>query len=121
MANLTKEERERRAVADDAANPRVPVSPVSTERDEPTTDAAGGLPVGTPGTVDPLPAEKRVVENLEAAKKVPSFPVRLKRGYYPMDGGAKLSEGKEIELPIEEARRLIEAGIAVRNDEVRPV
>lgn len=119
MANITRAEREARLAADNAANPREPVSPVSDLRDEPTTDAAGGFPVGTPGTFEPSPAQDPVAAAKavqEAASHVPMFPVRITRGYWPMDGGAKLTEGKEIELPIEEARRLIESGGAVRND-----
>lgn len=119
MANITKAEREARLAADNAANPREPSSPVSDLREEPTTDAAAGFPVGTPGTFDPVPAEDPVAAAKvvkEAAARVPMFPVRIIRGYYPVDGSGKLKEGQEVELPIEEARRLIESGAAVRND-----
>lgn len=55
------------------------------------------------------------------------FPVRLLRSYVPMaeyhvEGelpdtlGGKLLVGTEVDLPLEEARSLIERGIAVRND-----
>ncbi len=119
MAKLTKAEREARLAADNAANPREPVSPVSELRDEPKTDAAAGFPIGTPGTFDPLPSQDPVAAvkaQQEAANRVPMFPVRIIRGYTPLDGSAKLKEGAEVELPIEEARRLIESGAAVRND-----
>lgn len=119
MANITKAEREAREAALLATNPREPVDPVSELRDEPTTDAAAGFPVGTPGTADPTPASdpvKAAKAIQEASARIPMFPVKMKRGYYPVDGSAKLKEGEEVELPIEEARRLIESGIAVRAD-----
>ena len=46
-----------------------------------------------------------------------SLPVRLLRNYRP-DGDTteKQAAGKELELPIKEARRVIGLGIAERND-----
>jgi hypothetical protein len=56
------------------------------------------------------------------------FPVLLKRGYFPCDPnwpkdvmtGApqKAKAGEKIELPIDEARTIIKAGIAERADEI---
>ncbi len=119
MANISKDERERRASVLETSNPREPTPPTSDQRDEPITDAAGGFPTGTPGTAEPSPLTdpvKKAELVAKAAAYVPMFPVILKRGYYPMDGSAKLAEGKKVELPIEEARRLIESGIAARAD-----
>ncbi len=118
MAGLTREERARRAAEEavelDARNPRMPVSPVFEEADEPKTPAATALPVGTPGTVDPLPvAHPPVVEH---KNEVVLFPVRILRGYWPKDGSGKLEPDSEVELPIAEARFLIESGIAERAD-----
>lgn len=122
MANITKEERERRAnninenaLSPDNGNPRVPVYPVR-EGAEPITPAAGAYAVGTPGTAEPESVEKVEAIKHEAAARVPTFPVKFKRGYFPKDGGAKITEGTERELPIEEARYVIEAGIADRAD-----
>ncbi len=118
MANISKEERARReaqaAVELDARNPRMPVSPVFEEADEPVTPAATALPVGTPGTVDPLPTATPPA--VEHKNQVVMFPVRILRGYWPMDGGKKLEPDTEVELPIAEARHLIESGIAERAD-----
>jgi hypothetical protein len=57
------------------------------------------------------------------------FPVRLKRGYVPLDNPAfpkdpagntrKIPAGPDpVNLPIEEARKLIKMGIAERADEI---
>jgi hypothetical protein len=120
MANITKEERERRkaeeAVQLAAQNPRLPVSPVVDDAPEPKTDAATALPPGTPGTVDPLPYIPPPVVSHE--QPIVMFPVRILRGYYPLDGSKKLEPDTEVELPISEARHLIESGIAVRADEL---
>lgn len=43
--------------------------------------------------------------------------VRLKHGYRPASGTSKEPEGSVIELPIEEARRIVKLGIAERADE----
>lgn len=124
MAGISNEERARRKAAeagDDAftvspTNPRIPVSPVHPDAPEPITPAATALPVGTPGTVDPLPPEEVERVRREAAK-IPTFPVRILRGYFPKDGGEKLEPSDEaVELPIAEARYLIESGIAERAD-----
>lgn len=47
-----------------------------------------------------------------------THPVLILRGYWPQDGGEKLSAGTKVELPIEEAREVIKAGIAQRADEL---
>lgn len=55
-------------------------------------------------------------QNPNAVAAVKTLPVKIVRGYWPLDGGAKLPAGTETELPIEEARGLIADGVAVRND-----
>ena len=64
------------------------------------------------------------------AGQIEYFPVKLVRGYVPLgdftvngeepteEQRFKVKVGEEIELPIEEARSLIERGIAVRNDAI---
>lgn len=47
-----------------------------------------------------------------------TLPVKIVRGYWPLDGGAKLPPGTETELPIDEAKGIIADGIAVRNDKL---
>lgn len=47
-----------------------------------------------------------------------THPVLILRGYFPQDGGAKLPKGTKVELPLEEAREIIKAGIAERADEL---
>lgn len=42
--------------------------------------------------------------------------VKIVRGYFPEDGSKKLPVGTEIDLPLDEAKRLIAEGVAVRND-----
>lgn len=61
-------------------------------------------------------------------EKVKRFPVLLKRGYFPADPDwpknpatghpEKALSGTTVELPIEEARKLIKDGIAERADEL---
>ena len=122
MANISKEERQRRELAakheagEIIENERFPVEPTSELAEKPVTPAAQALPMGTPGHADVDNAK----ENAEAAarvvnpaiKEVPQAKVRLKRGYFPVGGGAKLAEGSEVTLPMPDARYLIEAGIA---------
>lgn len=49
--------------------------------------------------------------------KARTLPVKLVRNYRPEGHSTRKEDaGSEIELPAEEARRVIEAGIAVRND-----
>lgn len=48
-------------------------------------------------------------------KKVVTMPVTLLRNYRPADGEKTLA-GTKLELPIKEAKGLIEAGIAERAD-----
>ncbi|MFN3169290.1 MAG: hypothetical protein ACE37E_01200 [Hyphomicrobiales bacterium] len=44
------------------------------------------------------------------------FPVKIVRGYYPMNGSGKVAPGEVIELPVDEAVTCIEKGVAVRAD-----
>ena len=122
MANITKEERERRkaqeAIDLAAENPRLPASPVREDAPEPKTDAATAFPTGTPGTIDPLPV---LPPPTPESVPNPMFPVKILRGYWPKDGSGKLAPDTEVELPIAEARWLIESGLAVRADELPPV
>jgi hypothetical protein len=52
-----------------------------------------------------------------AGNGVPSALVRLKRGYWPTSE-KKVKAGELIDLPIDEARRLIAQGIAERGDDL---
>lgn len=64
----------------------------------------------------------------EEKKEVKRFPVLLKHGYFPCDPEwpknpmtgypEKAQAGTKIELPIEEARTIIKAGIAERGDDI---
>lgn len=59
-------------------------------------------------------------------EEVKRFPVKMKHGYFPADPEwpkdpatgwpQKIKAGSEVSLPIEEARKLIKAGHAERND-----
>lgn len=44
------------------------------------------------------------------------LPVKLIKGYWPKEGGGKALAGSEIDLPADEARAVVAAGVAVRND-----
>lgn len=57
-------------------------------------------------------------QNPNDGKSDKTLPVKLVRGYFPLDGGDKLPPGTETELPLDEAKGLIEAGIAVRADKL---
>lgn len=46
-----------------------------------------------------------------------TLPVKLVRNYRPEDGGDKCVKGAEIDLPADEARKVVRAGIAERNDD----
>ena len=48
--------------------------------------------------------------------KPASMPVAILRGYFPADGGKKVLPGTVINLPIDEAKRIIAKGIAERAD-----
>ena len=50
-------------------------------------------------------------------RKEDALPVKLARGYFPKDGGAKIPAGSEVELPADEARALVKCGAATRNDQ----
>lgn len=62
----------------------------------------------------------------EKKEEIKRFPVKMKRGYFPGDPDwpkdpatgwpQKIKAGAEVSLPIEEARNLIKAGLAERND-----
>ncbi len=56
--------------------------------------------------------------NPNPTNPVRTLPVKLVRGYFPLDGGPKLPAGTETELPMDEAKGLIAEGIAVRNDKL---
>lgn len=101
----------------DLTNPREPVDQ-AREGAEPKTIAAGGLPVGTPGTVEPESAEDLYDRRIVATTRVPMASVKILRTYFPMDGSGKLTAGDEVDLPKEEARSLIESGIASFVDHV---
>lgn len=45
------------------------------------------------------------------------LPVRLLRGYAPLDGGRKLIAGEVVELPAQEARAVVEKRVAERADD----
>ena len=57
-----------------------------------------------------------VKQNPNQKVEVKTLPVKMVRGYWPLDGGAKLPAGTETELPLDEAKGLIADGVAVRND-----
>lgn len=48
--------------------------------------------------------------------KSETLPVRLKAAYWPLDGRGREDADAEIELPADEAREIVEKGLAVRND-----
>ncbi len=126
MANYTREERARReadkannvdgnALTVDQGNPREPITPVRDDAPKPATPAATALPTGTPGLpepteyVDPVQAAEM---RAEADARIPMARVRYKRGYFKQAGGWKIAAGTEEDLPIADARYLIESGIA---------
>ncbi len=130
MANISREERARReaaeakakadnvdgnALAMDHGNPREPVMPVLEDAPEPTTRGAAALPVGTPGTIVPdetTDPVKAAEAKAEAEKRQQYVTVRYKHGYFKQSGGEKVERGTEEDLPITDARQLIEDGVA---------
>jgi len=84
----------------------------------PLTEAAGAFSLDREGTVEDHEA------NVERTRAHPTFPIRMKQGYFPKAGNPKYPEGKkipagtELELPIEEARYLIESDLAERADDL---
>lgn len=128
MANITKEERQRReeeAKANNidgtaldglaAGNPRVPEFPVREDAPDRVTRGAAAYPVGTPGTVKPdadtdpvLAAQARQ----EAESRQQMITVRYLRGYFKQAGGQATEVGSEEDVPVTDARQLIEDGIA---------
>ena len=122
MANISKEERQRRETvakeredAETLDNPREPIAPVRDDAPDPTTPAATALPTGTPGMPEPTELDdpvKQAESRRDADAVIPMRKVRLKRGYFTESGGEKLEAGTELELPIADARYLVESGIA---------
>ena len=122
MANISREERQRREAEakerEDAAvthNPREPIAPVRDDAPEPATPAATALPTGTPGLPEPTELDDPVKQaelRKEADAQIPMRTVRLKRGYFKEAGGDKIEAGTELELPIADARYLVESGVA---------
>ena len=110
---------ERKANDMRAANPREPVYPVSKDA-EPVTPASGAVEMGAPATPLVEPPDVVVI----AAPPNPGrpepgmFDVVLKHGWVPPEGGAKLKAGTRQTVRIEDARYLIEAGIAVDADQL---
>jgi hypothetical protein len=94
-------------------NIREPIEPVSDDAPKPVSDGASALPVGTPGHADVAnPAVELTPEEEASLKAVPVIRVRLKHGWYPKDGSAKLEAGTEVELQQADGNHLIESGIA---------
>lgn len=71
-----------------------------------STNFQGQRPNNQPQPQPPKPEEPRL------------FPVKLLRGYWPLDGRGKVAAGSTLSLPVEEARGLVEAEIAKRNDPI---
>jgi hypothetical protein len=46
------------------------------------------------------------------------FPVLLKKGYWPKNGGEKLQKGTVVDVEVGEAKEMITAGIADRADPI---
>lgn len=127
MANLTREERLRReaedkannidgsALSGDLGNPREPVFPVREDAPERLTRGSAAYPVGTKGTVVPDEATDPVIAartRADAEAQQRMVTVRYKRGYFKQAGGEKVAIGTEEDVPITDARQLIEDGIA---------
>lgn len=45
------------------------------------------------------------------------LPVLILRGYWPEDGGSQVEPGNVVDLPADEARKVVSLGIAERADE----
>jgi hypothetical protein len=45
-----------------------------------------------------------------------TLPIKVLKAYWPLDGRGKCEVGDEIDLPADEARGIVEKGLAVRND-----
>lgn len=130
MANISREERQRReaeqnkakadnvdgnALAMEQGNPREPVMPVREDAPERVTRGAAAYPAGTPGTVEPDETTDPVLAaeaKKEAEARQQMVTVRYKRGYFKQAGGEKVARGTEEDVPITDARQLIEDGIA---------
>lgn len=75
------------------------------------TENTAIVPAAEPvGTADPVVSAK-------PEKAVKTKPVVLLRGYFPENGDAKQAAGTQINLPAEEARKVVKLGIAERADE----
>lgn len=61
------------------------------------------------------PAEP--VGDIEKGKKVKLLPVKLRKGYRPLDADEKLPADTELKLPADEARDIVSKGIAYRADD----
>lgn len=127
MPNITREERLRREAEDkannidgtaltgDLGNPREPVFPVREDAPERLTRGSAAYPVGTKGTIDPDEATdpvKAAQARVDAEAKQRLVTIRYKRGYFKQAGGEKVAVGTEEDVPITDARQLIEDGIA---------
>ncbi len=97
-------------------NPREPVEPVLPGA-KPVTPAAAAFRVGEPGTADVEPIGYGFATD-PGEQKTSLRKVRIKRGYFPLNGGAKLAVDSIVDVPVEEARYLQEAGIAVPADAI---
>lgn len=75
---------------------------------------------GTPaGDAQPKRGRGRPAKTEAQPAKPPTpgtFPVKIVRGYFPMNGAGKVAIGEVVELPVKEAMRCLELGIAVRAD-----
>lgn len=56
---------------------------------------------------------RKVAEEGEAVL----LPVLILRGYWPEDGSAQVEPGNVVDLPADEARKIVSLGIAERADE----
>lgn len=121
MANISREERARReaksrenetdAFVPELENPRVHVDP-AREGAEPMTPASGAVPAGSPNTVDVAENEDTFARTIVESSRVPMAKVKILRTYFTDPDARRLNEGEEVDLPTEEARYLIESGIA---------
>ena len=118
MANITKEERQRREAdqrhesGEVLPNERLTVTPLAANAPPPFTPAAAALPMGTPGHAEVDNAEETVRAGVVPDSPQPMVTVRFVRGYFKQSGGEKIAVGTEMDLPQVDGRHLIESGIA---------
>lgn len=139
MANISREERARReaekarenengtgmqraadeteAFQPELENPRVHVDP-AREGAEPKTPAAGGVPAGSPNTVDVEDNEDTYARTIVESSRVPMSRIKMTRTYFTDPDRERWDEGTEHDLPREEARYLVETGVAAFVDHV---